>query len=163
MPGRPIASYRCTVVVSATVALAVFSVGCDNMSGGSEQPQSPRVVTKSLRSVSVFDTRPYAEAKQAAEDEGKWFIVKATAVWCPPCQRMNEFSWPDPEVVAWIKENGIAVAVDVDREASIAKGLGVEAMPTIIALHQGKEVDRFVGMKGPGELRDWLRGLTSVR
>jgi thiol-disulfide isomerase/thioredoxin len=136
----------------AVLALALISVGCDNTSGGSGHAAP-----------AGFDTRPYAQAKQAAEDEGKWFIVKATAVWCPPCKQMNATSWPDPEVVAWIKENGIAVAVDVDREAAVAQGLGVEAMPTIIAFHQGKEVDRFVGMKGPDELRDWLKGLTSGR
>jgi len=134
------------------LALALLAVGCNKTSGGSEHA-----------ALAAFDTRPYAEAKQAAEAEGKWFIVKATAVWCPPCQQMNAKSWPDPEVIAWIKENGIAVAVDVDREGSIAKDLGVEAMPTIIAFHQGKEVDRFVGMKSSGQLRDWLRGLPSSR
>ena len=30
----------------------------------------------------VFDQRPYAEARKAAEAGKRWFLVKATATWC---------------------------------------------------------------------------------
>ncbi len=109
---------------------------------------------------SVFDTRPYAEAKKAAAEAKKWFIVKATAVWCPPCKQMDKTTWRDEQVVEWIKANAILVALDVDEEEEVAAELGVEAMPTMIAFKEGdEEFDRVVGYKPPAEMLAWLEGI----
>jgi thioredoxin-like negative regulator of GroEL len=110
----------------------------------------------------VFDTRPYAEAKVAAESEGRLLVVKATADWCPPCKQMDATTWRDEKVVAWFKDNGIAVAVDVDRETATAKELGVEAMPTMIAFKGGREVGRRVGYMSAADLLAWTGGLAKA-
>ena len=96
----------------------------------------------------VFDKRPYAEAGKTAEAQNKWFIVKATAVWCLPCKQMDRTTWRDEKVVKWLGKNAIAVAVDVGEEKKIAAELSIEAMPTMIAFRDGKEFDRVVGYKG---------------
>lgn len=107
----------------------------------------------------VFDKRPYAEARRAAEDSGKWFIVKATAVWCQPCKQMDRTTWRDDKVVEWFEANGIAVSFDVDKERQRAEELKVQAMPTMIAFKDGKEFDRIVGYKSPAAFMSWLEGL----
>lgn len=107
----------------------------------------------------VFDKRQYAEAKKAAEDDKKWFIVKATAVWCMPCKQMDRTTWRDEKVVKWLTENAITVAFDVDKEKKLAKDLSIEAMPTMIAFRSGNEFDRVVGYKAPGEFLAWLEGI----
>ncbi len=107
----------------------------------------------------VFDTRPYSEARKAAESANKWFIVKATAVWCGPCKQMDKTTWRDAKVVSWIETNAIAVALDVDREPQVAADLGIEAMPTMIAFKDGQEFDRVVGYKSPADFLAWLEGL----
>src|SRR5262249_39121161 len=107
----------------------------------------------------IFDKRPYAEAKAAAERDGKWFIVKGTAVWCGPCREMDRTTWRDDKVVAWLKENAVVVALDVDKQDRIASDLRISAMPTMIAFNGGKEIDRVVGLIAPGEFLRWLKGM----
>jgi thioredoxin 1 len=108
----------------------------------------------------VFDKRPYAEAKKAAGAGKKWFIVKATAVWCGPCKQMDKTTWRDKKVVEWVKKNAILVALDVDDEKKLAEELGIEAMPTMIAFKEGdKEFDRVVGYKAPEVMLGWLEGI----
>lgn len=107
----------------------------------------------------VFNTQPYAEAKKAAEDGKKWFIVKATATWCGPCKQMDKTTWVDDKVIKWINTNAIAVALDVDAQPAIAKSLSVEAMPTMIAFKDGEEFDRVVGYKSGADLLAWLEGV----
>lgn len=107
----------------------------------------------------IFDNRPYAAARMAAEHEKKWFIVKATAVWCAPCKKMDATTWRDGKVEKWLAKNAIVVAVDVDQKKQLAKELSVQAMPTMIAFKEGREFDRVVGYKGPAELLAWLEGI----
>jgi thiol-disulfide isomerase/thioredoxin len=98
----------------------------------------------------IFDKRPYAQAKKAAADSGKWLIVKGTAVWCGPCKQMDNTTWRNDRVESWLKDRAIVVAVDVDKEPNVAQELGISAMPTMIAFKQGKaEAARVVGYQGP--------------
>jgi len=48
------------------------------------------------------------------------------------------------------------VQVDVDHEKAIAKKYSVSAMPTIVVLGGGKEIDRMLGYQGPGDFVEWL-------
>jgi thioredoxin 1 len=107
----------------------------------------------------VFDKRPYAGAKKAAEDANKWFIVKATAVWCAPCKMMDRTTWRDEKVVKWFEANGIVVALDVDAQQKLAEDLAIQAMPTMIAFKEGKEFDRIVGYKSAADFLGWLDGI----
>lgn len=108
----------------------------------------------------VFDKRPYGEAKKAATEGKKWFIVKAAAEWCAPCKRMDNTTWRDEKVVAWLTANAIAVHIDVDEQQQLAGELKIEAMPTVIAIRGAdQEFDRIVGYKGPSDTLAWLEGI----
>ncbi|MEW6197705.1 MAG: thioredoxin family protein [Planctomycetota bacterium] len=105
------------------------------------------------------DVQAFAAAKKAAEDQKKWFIVAATAVWCMPCKQMENTTWRDERVVKWLTAHAVLVTVDVDKEAALAKELAVEAMPTVMAFKEGKEFDRVVGYKPAEEFLAWLDGI----
>jgi thioredoxin 1 len=107
----------------------------------------------------IFDKRPYVDAKKAAEDAKKWFIVKATASWCMPCKRMDKTTWRDDKVVKWLTDNAVVVALDVDAQKKIAMDLGIEAMPTMVAFKDGKEFDRVQGYQDPAAFLVWLEGI----
>jgi thiol-disulfide isomerase/thioredoxin len=107
----------------------------------------------------VFDRRPYAEAKKAAEEGKKWFIVKGTAKWCLPCKQMDQTTWRDEKVVKWLTDNAVVVAVDVDQLKPLATELKIQAMPTMIAFREGQEFDRVSGRKEPAEFLAWLEGI----
>ena len=108
----------------------------------------------------VFDKRDYAVARKAAEKDGKWFLAKATAVWCGPCKQMNKTTFRDEKVVKWLKEHAIIVEFDVDKDKKLAKDLKIAAMPTLIAFKNGKtEFDRVVGYRAPADFLAWLEGI----
>jgi thiol-disulfide isomerase/thioredoxin len=159
-----------SVAFIATVT-TIATVTCSGVGafGGAASAAVPTTVAASAAAdlPPVFDTRPYAEAKAAAEAADKWFIVKGTAVWCAPCKQMDRTTWRDEKVVAWCKEHAIVVALDVDQQKSLARELRIEGMPTMIAFKNGeKEFDRIVGMRRPAEFLAWLeaidRGETSM-
>lgn len=120
------------------------------------QPSNPASATGKPP---IFDARPYNESRTAAEAAGKWFIVKATAVWCAPCKQMDRTTWRDDKVVSWLKDHAVAVAIDVDELPDLAAELSIRAMPTVIAFKDGKEFDRVVGMKKPDAFIEWLDGM----
>jgi thiol:disulfide interchange protein len=72
------------------------------------------------------------QAKQHAQKDSKFLLVDFTASWCPPCQKMESTTWADSAVQAWIKENAIAVQIDVDKDSKSTSALKVEAVPTLV-------------------------------
>jgi thioredoxin-like negative regulator of GroEL len=107
----------------------------------------------------VFIDLDYEAALEAARAQGRLLLVDASAAWCGPCKAMDRTTWVDPAVTDWIQQHAIAIQIDVDAEPAVAKQLEIRAMPTVIAVKEGVEVDRAVGLKQPAEMRSWLDGV----
>lgn len=104
----------------------------------------------------VFSKIPFDRALQKAAASNKLLVVDATAVWCPPCQRMNQTTWVDEDVTDWLNQHAIAVQVDVDRRPNVARQLGIRVMPTILAFREGEPVGRIMGYRNADQLLGWL-------
>ena len=112
----------------------------------------------------VFSDFSFEQAKQQAQKDSKFLLVDFTASWCPPCKAMESTTWTDESVKAWIKENAIAVQVDVDKDIKSTEALDVKAMPTIILFTPqtgAKEFGRQVGYRDASQLLQWLEGAKS--
>lgn len=108
----------------------------------------------------IFSDFSFAQAKQEAKKDNKVLLVDFTASWCPPCQMMETTTWTDSAVQEWIKENAIAIQVDVDKDEKTKSALRVEAFPTVVLFTQKnetKEYGRQVGYLGPADLLRWLK------
>ena len=113
-----------------------------------------------LCAVALLGEGPFAElgyeaALAQAEKEQKLLIVDFTASWCPPCKKMEKDTWPDARVQAWLKENAIAIQVDVDENPKLARQYSIESIPAVVALRGGKEFDRSVGYVDPARFLSW--------
>lgn len=112
----------------------------------------------------VFSNFSVNEAKQLAQQNSKFLLIDFTASWCPPCQKMESTTWSDNAVQSWIKENAIAIQVDVDKEDKTASAFRVTGMPTLVLFTPqsgAREFGRQDGYLDASELLQWLEGAKS--
>ena len=95
-------------------------------------------------------------AKKQVEGSEKVVVIKFTADWCPPCKAMDKTTWRDESVVKWVKDHGVALQVDVDKDQKTAQAYNIEAMPTMVMLRGGKEIARTLGYMKPEEMLTWM-------
>ena len=70
------------------------------------------------------------------------------ATWCGPCQMIG----PMLDQVA--EEENITVGkINVDEQRELAMQYEIEAIPTLVVMKDGREVDRSVGMLDKTELK----------
>lgn len=121
---------------------------------------------RAMATPEIFEDAPVRSVIERTKGNDKVVIVKATAVWCGPCKRMDATTWVHDSVVSWVRENGWAVEFDVDQQPELARELRVQAMPTMIAFKDGVEFDRIVGYRDAGQFLAWCRdvgaGVTSA-
>jgi thiol-disulfide isomerase/thioredoxin len=77
------------------------------------------------------------EALQQASKVNKPLMVHFTASWCMPCRWMETNTFMDPEVVAFTKQNYLAVKVDFDdmEGARQVDLYSVKTLPTLLILN----------------------------
>lgn len=95
-----------------------------------------------------------------AKAGNKVVLVDTYADWCAQCKELDEKTWPDPAVAAWIRDNAVAVRIDTDKVRKDLTGkLQIRSYPTVILLDaEGREVRRSMGFQKPGEMLRFLKG-----
>jgi thiol:disulfide interchange protein DsbD len=95
-----------------------------------------------------------------AKAERKLVLVDVYAEWCAQCKELDEKTWPDPAVVAWIAKNAVAVRIDTDKQRQdLAKRLEIRSYPTVLLLDaEGKEQRRILGFTKAEGMLAWLEG-----
>ncbi|MDR3673778.1 MAG: cytochrome c biogenesis protein CcdA [Holophaga sp.] len=94
-----------------------------------------------------------------AKATGKPVLVDTYADWCAQCKELDENTWPDPQVAAWIRDNAVAVRIDTYKaRKDLAPRLGILSYPTVILLDgDGKELRRLLGYQKPAEMLKFLK------
>jgi len=107
------------------------------------------------------------QALAAAQKENKFVLIDFFTTWCVPCKKLDSTTWKDAAVVAWLNEKAIALKIDAEKEADLAKKHNIRSYPTMLFLKaDGTEIDRIVGYKDPTEFlsnaKDALAGKNAV-
>ncbi len=83
-------------------------------------------------------------------------VIDFWAAWCGPCRMLA----PALEKQAREGEGNFLLAkVNVDEAQQTAAAFGVQSIPTVFAVRDGKIVDQFVGVLSEDQLAAWLEGL----
>lgn len=112
---------------------------------------------------SIHWERSFDAALQKAKAQKKPLFVDFWAPWCAWCQRLDETTYVDPEVVR-LSKDFVAVKVNTEggrNETLVALRYNVSDLPTIAFLSPGgRSILRLTGFQGPGQ---FPRELTAAR
>ncbi len=76
--------------------------------------------------------------------KGKLVLVDFWAEWCAPCRMMAPIL---NDVANELPEGSYVGKVDIEQYQSMAQRFNVRNIPTLILFRDGKEINRFVGIK----------------
>jgi len=79
-------------------------------------------------------------------------VVDFFATWCGPCKMMA----PIFEDVSKQMDEVSFFKVDVDESPETAKQFGVMSIPTLVAIKNGKETDRNIGLINREDLEEFV-------
>jgi thioredoxin 1 len=84
------------------------------------------------------------ESNFAQQTKNRVILVDFWAEWCAPCRMMAPVL---NDVAAELNGNSKVGKVNIEQYQSLAQKYKVRSIPTLILFKNGKEVDRFVGVK----------------
>ena len=96
------------------------------------------------------------EALQEAQRSQRPVLLALSAVWCHWCHVMDETTYSDPAVIAFIQKNFIAVRVDADRRPDIDALYNQGGWPSTVILTPEGEVMAGATYLPPDEMLPWL-------
>lgn len=124
-----------TILIILAVVLGAFVLL--NIYARAKMKNTPKVAD-SERIITLTDKNFNQQTK------GKMVLVDFWAEWCAPCKMMS----PILNDVANELPNGKHVGkVNIETYQSMAQRFNVRNIPTLILFKDGKEIDRFVGVK----------------
>jgi len=87
-------------------------------------------------------------------------VVDLWAAWCGPCLTLG----PILERVVAESDGRVELAkVDVDANPGVANSFGVQSIPAVFALKDGKVVDQFIGALPEAQVRQFVEKLAPPR
>jgi len=139
------------VLVSAALGL-FLAIGCGT-------PESTEADTGGP----AFQELSFDEALAKAKTDNKIVMVDFTADWCPPCRQLEDTTWKNPKVKQWLRENTVAIKVDVDQHKGLAQRYKAPPIPRLVFLKpDGSEVGDLLGYRDAGRFLQEARSLTGL-
>jgi len=83
-------------------------------------------------------------------------ILDFWAPWCQPCQVLGPLL---EKLVNEAQGRLVLAKINIDQEQELAGAFGVQSIPTVFAIHEGKAVDQFQGLLPEDQLRQWIQNL----
>jgi thioredoxin-related protein len=104
----------------------------------------------------------YNDGMARGKFENKRVFVHFWAEWCAACKTMEKNTFSDPDVIAALNEDFIAVKVNADREVATASMYRVRALPDnwFIAA-DGEIIGNRPGYIPPDQLKNILKIILS--
>lgn len=83
----------------------------------------------------------------------KVVLVDFYADWCGPCKMLS----PVMEEIAQENEDIKVVKINIDNQRDLALDYDVMSIPTVVAIKNGQEIDRIVGVADKSEILNLIK------
>lgn len=109
-----------------------------------------------------FASLSLKEALAQAKKEKKVVFVDFYTTWCGPCKMLDQTTWKDDKVIAFLKEKTVAIKLDAEVDTDSASKYKVTAYPTMVFIKpDGTEIDRMIGYCQPAAFLSESAGIVS--
>lgn len=96
-------------------------------------------------------------AQQEARQSGRPLLIYVGADFCGYCRKLERTSWVDDGVARVVDAGYVPLRIDGQRDAALARQLGVRGFPAVVVLSpEGRFVGRVDGYREPAEMRSFL-------
>jgi thioredoxin 1 len=82
-------------------------------------------------------------------------VVDFSATWCGPCRMMAPVL---EEISGKLGDKAAFYNVDVDEAPALAARYGIQSIPCLLILKDGKAVDQSVGFRPGPQITAWIEG-----
>jgi thioredoxin-related protein len=101
---------------------------------------------------------PYEKGMARGKAESKKILINFYATWCTYCSKMDEETFGDRKVAAYLNEVFVPVKVDSEKEPRIAQRYGVSGLPSTWFVDEtGEDISNLPGFVGPEMFMNILR------
>ncbi len=93
-----------------------------------------------------FKSGSLENIQKLAAKEGKLYFVNFTASWCSPCKFMDDYTYTDPGLSYYVRQNYLATKVDIDAFDGVGykQQYNIQAVPSILIFNsKGNLVGRY--------------------
>jgi thioredoxin 1 len=87
--------------------------------------------------------------------QNKTVLVDFWAEWCMPCKVMAPIL---NDLSAELPEGKFIGKIDIEKYPKMSQKYGIRGIPTLVLFQNGKEIDRFVGVKQKAFLKSKMLG-----
>lgn len=107
---------------------------------------------------------PIKDIEDATVEDPKYYIYHFGAEWCPPCQQMKKYTWPNSEVQKTIsnREGELHILdIDTPEDKKFFKYYNINLYPTVIIVKVDdleNPIFRMSGYISPETMNDILQG-----
>lgn len=147
------------LALAAGILLGLRAV--EGIAGVALLPQGGAAAVSEAEAHGGWIEQDFETAQAKAKAEGKLLLVDIYAEWCSACKELDEKTWPDPAVKAWIQQHAVAVRIDTfAKRKDLAERFKVVGYPTVMLMDaSGGEVrPRLMGFEKPEAMLRWLAG-----
>ncbi len=104
----------------------------------------------------------FNEAIVKAQSDKKLLFIDFYTTWCGPCKVLEQTTFKDGKVIAWLKQHTVAIRIDAEKEADLSNRYRVEGYPTLLFLRaDGTEMGRAVGALNTDEFLEEAAAILS--
>jgi thioredoxin-related protein len=151
------------ICIAVAGALIYFNLKPDNNANANSVAhqaagtiEEKQILTASK--TSSIDWQPYAKGIDIAKMQDKPVFLYFHADWCTYCTKLKKTTFADRDVLNYLNDNFISIAIDTEKEKAFARQWGVKGLPTLWFLKSdSSKISNLPGYVGPDQFLTILK------